>query len=189
MIARKTRSEHVPGQPDMWAFALFELLLFGSYFAVYFVGRTQHQALYLHSQQELDFVPATVNTLILLTSSWTMARCVQAAAAGELRAAMRNVWLTVLLGLAFLVSKVVGWITLRNAGYGVTENEFFTHYYFLTGIHMLHLMIGFVALGVLLYQLGSPARRSREVIETCGVYWHTVDLFWVLIFSVLYVAR
>jgi nitric oxide reductase NorE protein len=46
-----------------------------------------------------------------------------------------------------------------------------------------------IALAVLLYQLESPARRSREVIETCAVYWHTVDLFWVLIFSVLYVVR
>ena len=189
MIAPKARGGHVPGQPDMWAFALFELLLFGSYFAVYFVGRTQDPALYLRSQQELDFLPATVNTIVLLTSSWTVARCVQAVAAGEHRVAMKNAWLTVVLGCSFLVSKVAGWIGLRNAGYGVTENEFFTHYYFLTGIHVLHLLIGLIALAVLIYQLGSPARRSREVIETCAVYWHTVDLFWVLIFSVLYVVR
>jgi nitric oxide reductase NorE protein len=189
MTASKERAGHVPGQPDMWAFALFELLLFGSYFAVYLVGRTQHPALFLRSQQELDFVPATLNTLVLLTSSWTMARCVQAFADGELRVATRNAWLTVLLGLSFLVSKVVGWITLRNAGHGVTENEFFTHYYFLTGIHVLHLLIGLLALAVLIWQLRSPARRSGEVVETCAVYWHTVDLFWVLIFSVLYVVR
>lgn len=189
MTAPNDHVKHVPGQPDMWAFALFELLLFGSYFAVYFVGRTQDPALYLRSQHELDFLPATVNTLVLLTSSWTVARCVQAVAAGEHRVATKHAWLTVLLGCSFLVSKVAGWISLRNAGYGVTENEFFTHYYFLTGIHVLHLLIGLVALAVLLYQLGRPARRSREVIETCAVYWHTVDLFWVLIFSVLYVVR
>jgi nitric oxide reductase NorE protein len=189
MAAPDARAGRVPGQPDMWAFALFELLLFGSYFAVYFVDRTQDPALFLRSQQELDFVPATLNTLMLLTSSWTIARCVQAVAAGNFRVATKNAWLTVLLGLSFFVSKVVGWISLRNAGYGVTENEFFTHYYFLTGIHSLHLLIGFVALVVVLYQLGSPARRSREVIETCAVYWHTVDLFWVLVFSVLYVVR
>lgn len=53
---------------------------------------------------------------------------------------------------------------------------------------MLHLLIGFVALAVLLAQLRRPA-PSREVVETCAVYWHTVDLFWVLIFSVLYVVR
>jgi nitric oxide reductase NorE protein len=189
MATPETRAKHVPGQPDMWAFALFELLLFGSYFAVYFVGRTQDPALYLRSQQELDFVPATLNTLLLLTSSWTMARCVQAVGAGEFRVATKHAWLTVLLGFAFFVSKLFGWIHLRNAGYGVTENEFFTHYYFLTGIHSMHLLIGFIALAVLLYQLRSPARRSREVIETCAVYWHTVDLFWVLVFSVLYVVR
>jgi nitric oxide reductase NorE protein len=189
MSAPEDRTGHVPGQPDMWAFALFELLLFGSYFAVYFVDRTQDPTLFLRSQHELDFLPATLNTLVLLTSSWTVARCVQAVAAGDHRAALKNAWLTVLLGFSFLVSKVVGWISLRNAGHGVTENEFFTHYYFLTGIHVLHLLIGLVALAVLIYQLRGPARRSREVIETCAVYWHTVDLFWVLIFSVLYVVR
>jgi nitric oxide reductase NorE protein len=188
MTAPKERVGHVPGQPDMWAFALFELLLFGSYFAVYFVQRTQDPGLFLRSQQELDFFPATLNTLVLLTSSWTIARCVQAVAAGEVRPATRNAWLTVLLGISFLVSKVIGWITLRDAGYGVTENEFFTHYYFLTGIHLLHLLIGLVALAVLVAQLRRPA-PSREVVETCAVYWHTVDLFWVLIFSVLYVVR
>lgn len=188
MSTSKARTEHVPGQPDIWAFALFELLVFGSYFAVYFVNRTHDPALYLRSQEELDFLPATVNTLLLVTSSWTVARCVHAVAAGDLRVATRNAWFTALLGVGFLVSKVAGWVHLRNAGFGVTENGFFTHYWFLTSIHMLHLLIGFVALAALLVQLRRPA-PSREVVETCAVYWHTVDLFWVLIFSVLYVVR
>ena len=63
------------------------------------------------------------------------------------------------------------------------------YYFFLTGIHFLHLLIGFVTLGVIVHQLRSPRRRSQEIVETCATYWHTVDLLWVLIFSLLYVVR
>ena len=63
------------------------------------------------------------------------------------------------------------------------------NYFFLTGIHFVHLLIGFVVLGVIVYQLRSPARRSQELVETCATYWHTVDFLWVLIFALLYVVR
>ena len=59
----------------------------------------------------------------------------------------------------------------------------------LTAIHFLHLLIGFVVLGVAVHQIRSPARRSQELVETCATYWHTVDLLWVLIFALLYVMR
>jgi nitric oxide reductase NorE protein len=91
--------------------------------------------------------------------------------------------------VAFLVSKISEWVLLARAGHGFTSNEFFQYYFFLTGIHLLHLLIGFVTLGVVIYQLRSPQRRSQEIVETCATYWHTVDLLWILIFSLLYVVR
>jgi nitric oxide reductase NorE protein len=63
------------------------------------------------------------------------------------------------------------------------------YYFFLTGIHFVHLLIGFVVLGFVVYQLRSPARRSQQLVETCATYWHTVDFLWVLIFALLYVVR
>ncbi|MGN6335274.1 cytochrome c oxidase subunit 3, partial [Mycobacterium sp.] len=69
------------------------------------------------------------------------------------------------------------------------SNDFFMYYFFLTGIHFVHLLIGFVVLGIIVYQLWSPARRSQELVETCATYWHTVDFLWVLIFALLYVVR
>jgi nitric oxide reductase NorE protein len=56
-------------------------------------------------------------------------------------------------------------------------------------MHAIHLLIGFVVLGILVYQLSDAKRRSRETIETCATYWHTVDLFWVVIFAMLYIVR
>jgi nitric oxide reductase NorE protein len=182
-------ARHIPGQPDMWVLVLFEALVFTAYFAVYLVHRTAHSGLFLRSQGYLNPWLGTLDTLLLLTSSMFALRCVQAARAGAVRAAMSNAYLTAALGVAFLASKLTEWALLVRGGHGFTSNEFFMYYFFLTGIHLLHLLIGFIALGVAIYQLRSPKRRSQEIVETCATYWHTVDLLWILIFSLLYVVR
>jgi nitric oxide reductase NorE protein len=118
-----------------------------------------------------------------------VARCVQAAREGSYRAATTNAFLTMLFGFVFLVSKLREWVVEIEQGFTFTADEFSSFYYFLTGIHFLHLLIGFVALAVAVYQLRSPARRSQEIVETCATYWHTIDFLWVLIFALLYVMR
>jgi nitric oxide reductase NorE protein len=183
------RERFVPGQPDMWAFVLFEALVFTAYFTVYVVQRTQSPELFLQSQSHLDLRVGSFNTLVLLASSWSVARCVQTARERSFRAASANAWLTVLFGLVFLVSKVLEWAAKIEEGFGFTSDEFFSFYYFLTAIHFLHLLIGFGVLAIALHQLASPARRSQQAIETCATYWHTIDFLWVLIFALLYVMR
>jgi nitric oxide reductase NorE protein len=182
-------AKFVPGQPDMWMFVLFETLLFTGYFSVYLVSRTQDRDLYLHSQADLDLRIGVFNTIALLLSSWAIARCVQAARTGAFRSAMLNAYLTISFGLVFLVSKILEWIKEIRLGNTFTSNEFFQHYFFLTSIHCIHVLIGFIVLGVLVYQLSSPLRRSQQLVETCATYWHTVDFLWVLIFALLYVVR
>jgi nitric oxide reductase NorE protein len=188
-VANAQRRPSVPGQPDMWAFVLFEALVFTAYFIVYLIRRTQSPDLFLQSQAHLDLRVGVFNTLVLLASSWSVARCVQAARERSFRAALTNAFLTMLFGFVFLVSKVLEWATKIEEGFGFTTNEFFSFYYFLTAIHFLHLLIGFVVLAIGIYQLWSPARRSQEMIETCATYWHTIDFLWVLIFALLYVMR
>jgi nitric oxide reductase NorE protein len=179
----------VPGQPDMWAFVLFETLVFTGYFGFYLFYRARSPELYLHAQAQLDLRIGVVNTLVLLLSSWAVARCVQSARAGAYGPALRDAFLTALFALVFLCVKVSEWVRLSNEGNGFDSSDFFTYYFFLTGIHFVHLLIGFVVLGVLVYQLRSPVRRDQKLIETCATYWHTVDFLWVLIFALLYVVR
>ena len=179
----------VPGQPDMWAFVLFETLVFGAYFSFYLFYRTRSPELFLHSQAQLDLRFGVFNTLVLLLSSWSVARCVQSARVGAYRPALKDTFLTASFGLVFMVSKVFEWARQIHMGSGVSGNDFFTYYFFFTGIHFVHLLIGFIVLGVVVYQLWSPARRSQELVETCATYWHTVDFLWVLIFALLYVVR
>jgi nitric oxide reductase NorE protein len=192
-LADKTnRARFVPGQPDMWAFVFFETLVFTAYFGFYLVFRARSPELFLHAQAQLDLRVGVFNTLVLLLSSWSVARCVQSARAGAYRAALRDVFVTAAFAAVFLFLKVFEWARLVHAGNSVDSNDFFTYYFFLTGIHFVHLLIGFVVLGVIVYQLrGTKARsaESQELVETCATYWHTVDFLWVLIFALLYVVR
>lgn len=183
------RATFVPGQPDMWAFVLFETLVFTGYFGFYLFYRTRSPELFLHAQAQLDLRIGVLNTLVLLLSSWSVARCVQSARTGAYASALRDVLVTSAFAAIFLAGKVFEWARLVHSGYGPASNDFFTYYFFLTGIHFVHLLIGFVVLGIIVYQLRGPARRSQELIETCATYWHTVDFLWVLIFAMLYVVR
>ncbi|GAB3240301.1 cytochrome c oxidase subunit 3 [Mycolicibacterium hippocampi] len=182
-------AKFIPGQPDMWAFVLFEALIFTGYFGVYLFNRAQRPEDFLPYQAFLDVRIGVLNTVVLLLSSWSVARCVEAARVGAYRRALTNAGLTAFFGLIFLAAKVSEWVHYVSAGNGVTSNEFFNYYFFLTGIHGLHLLIGFVVLGVVIHQLRSPGRRSQQLVETGATYWHTVDFLWVLIFALLYVVR
>ena len=94
--------EHVPGEGDMWFFVLFESLLFTSYFCVYLYFRTQNERAFLDAQSALDLPLGILDTIILLTSSWAIARCVQHARAGRYQLARRLALVTAGLGRRLL---------------------------------------------------------------------------------------
>jgi nitric oxide reductase NorE protein len=189
MATIEQSTERVPGETDMWFFVLFESLVFTSYFCVYLYNRTQNEAAFLKAQSALSLPLGILDTVLLLTSSWAIAGCVQHTRAARYRAAQQSALVTAGLGVAFLVLKLVEWARLIHDGHTFTSSDFMQYFFFLTGMHAIHLLIGFVVLGVLIYQLHDPHRRSQVTIETCSTYWHTVDLFWVLIFALLYIVR
>ena len=179
----------IPGQPDIWAFIFFEACVFTLYFSVYMFYRVRDADSFLASQAHLDLGTGVLNTLILLVSSWSMARCVQAAREQRFESALGSVKLTIVFALGFVISKVLEWVAKIGQGHTFTSDEFFSFYYFFTIIHFIHLLIGFVFLGVAWYQLAGTARRSQELVETSATYWHMVDFLWVMIFALLYVMR
>jgi nitric oxide reductase NorE protein len=181
--------EHLPGEMDMWFFVIFESLVFTAYFCVYLWFRTQNEEAFLEAQAELMLPLGIVDTIILLTSSWAIARCVQHANAARYREARLLALVTAALGVVFLAFKLVEWVHLVSGGNTFTSSDFMQYFFFLTGMHTIHVLIGFVVLGVLVHEVSTPERRSQSTIETCATYWHTVDLFWVLIFAMLYIVR
>jgi nitric oxide reductase NorE protein len=178
-----------PGDPDMWLFVVFESLVFTSYFCIYLYARTQHEQAFLEAQSALTMSLGILQTVVLLTSSWTIARCVRETRAARYASGRRFACMTAGLGAMFFALKIAEWVHLVGEGHTFTSSDFMQHFFFLTSIHAIHLIIGFVVLGVLVHQLSHPRRRSTHTIETCSTYWHTVDLFWVVIFALLYVVR
>lgn len=183
------RAGRTPGQPDMWVLILIEAITFSSYFVVYTFNYRNNEALFLASQAELNLALGAINTVVLLTTSWSIARCVERSRSGEYGAALANLWLTVGGGLLFCAMKLSEWSMEIGKGFTLTTNEFFSFYYFLTAMHLLHVLAGFVALGVIYYQISGATRRNQELIETGATFWHMVDFLWVIIFALLYVMR
>jgi nitric oxide reductase NorE protein len=173
----------------MWVLVMIEAITFSAYFVVYTLCYKATPALFLASQSHLSLAFGAINTILLLTSSWSIARCVERSRAMDWKAALTNLALTAVGGLLFCALKLYEWSTEIGRGFTFTTNRFFSFYYFLTGMHLLHVLVGFIALGVVFYQLKSPARRSQELIETGATYWHLVDFLWVIIFALLYVMR
>ncbi len=178
---------HLPGDGAMWVMVLGDLLIFGGYFIVYMVHRAMAPEAFLAAQQHLDVTVGVVNTIVLVTSSWLIARSVYATRAGNRGAAIRLIYAGGGCGVLFIAIKAYEWSAGIRSGHTVS-NEFFSFYYVLTGVHMLHVALGLIILGVAVRELRSRRRRV-SLVEQGAVYWHMVDLLWVAIFGLLYVMR
>jgi nitric oxide reductase NorE protein len=184
-VASATLSDKVSGA---WAFILIECATFSAYFIVYMLYRMHDPGTFADSQVQLSPTYGLVNTLILLASSWQVARSVHSARAQQYESAWRQAVLTVALGVAFVVSKLSEWRFELKSGHNFETNDFFAFYFFLTGIHVVHVLVGFVFMGVALYKLRERDVAS-EALEIAAIYWHMVDFLWVVIFALLYVMR
>ncbi len=185
------RPARLPGDSGVWIFIIADMGAFALFFLIFTLGRVSSPAIFEASRQHLDIRLGLLNTLILLTSSYFMVRAVQGARAGVRTVVMRNLALTILIGLGFAASKMVEYAAKLRAGFGLTTNEFFTYYFVFTGIHFLHFVIGIAALAMMLAKSRSDALddRFRVWIESVGCYWHMVDLLWIMLFPMLYLQR
>ncbi|WP_235732580.1 cytochrome c oxidase subunit 3 family protein [Mycolicibacterium septicum] len=184
----KATSARLPGDGHMWVMVLGDLVIFGGYFIIFMIYRTMHPDEFLRAQQHLDITVGVANTVILLTSSWLVARAVLATRAGRHEAAIRLIYAGGIGGLMFMACKGYEWVVKIRAGHTNSET-FYSFYYVLTGVHLIHVLIGLIVLGVLVRELRNPSRRRASVVEAGAVYWHMVDLLWVIIFGLLYVVR
>jgi nitric oxide reductase NorE protein len=185
-----TKSEaHLPANKDMWVFVLGDLVIFGSYFIIFMIYRNQERDLFLASQQHLSLNVGVLNTLLLLASSWFVARSVQLTRAGDYGRAMRLTVFGGLCGVAFILIKAYEWSSKIGHGFTFGSNDFFMFYYMLTGVHLFHVALGLVFLGVVYFELRNPKFRRVSMVETGATYWHMVDLLWVVIFALVYVMR
>jgi nitric oxide reductase NorE protein len=180
---------HLPGDGAMWVMVLGDLIIFGAYFVIFMVHRAMAPQEYLHAQQDLTLNVGVLNTLVLLTSSWFIARGVVAARSGDPFAALRWTYGGAACGVVFIGVKAYEWSVKIAAGHTLGSGEFWSFYYMLTGIHLFHVALGLLIIGIVVRELRDPHRRRMSMVESGAVYWHMVDLLWIVIFALLYVMR
>jgi nitric oxide reductase NorE protein len=183
------RAGQVPGDSAIWVMVLGDLIIFGSYFVIFMVHRTMAPEQFLEAQQHLNLTVGALNTIVLLTSSWFVARSVMAARVGDHSAALRLTYLGGACGVVFIGIKAYEWSAKIAQGYTMGGSEFFMFYYMLTGVHLFHVSLGLLIMGIVVRELRNPRKRRMSMIESGATYWHMVDLLWVVIFGLLYVMR
>jgi cytochrome c oxidase subunit 3 len=186
----------------MWLFLVTEIMFFGGLFLAYLVYRVWYPAAWAEGSQELDILLGGINTVVLITSSVTMVFAVRSAQLGAARATVNWILLTMGLGLTFLVIKgfeyahkirmhhVPGPNFAFEGPHAQQVQIFLSLYFAMTGLHAVHMIIGFGLLGVIAWM----AQRRRfsatwyAPVEMAGLYWHFVDIVWIFLFPLLYLV-
>ena len=174
------------GKVGVWWFLASEIMVFGGLIASYIVFRLGGSG-WADASHHLSLPLAAVNTLVLLTSSFTVVQAFAAADRGDLRALRTNLALTIVGGLVFLGIKAIEYMTEIRAGFTPGAGIFWSFYYTMTGLHGLHVLGGIVVNAVVLATEGRSARHPQR-IELAGLYWHFVDVVWIFLFPLLYLA-
>jgi nitric oxide reductase NorE protein len=185
----KRANGDLPGDEGVWFFVIADMAMFAVFFLLFMVGQAQDPETYRQSRGLLDPMLGLLNTLILLISGWWIVRAVEAARQNHWALARRRVIIALTVGLGFAIVKIFGYAAKIRAGIGLTTNEFFTYYFAFTGIHFLHFVVGIGVLLAILARIGQDGNDSRlRWLEAGATYWHMVDLLWLLLFPMLYLA-
>lgn len=182
----------------MWLFIFTELLLFGGLFLVYSIFRAEYPLAFHESSLELSVTIGTINTIVLLFSSMTIAMALTAIQKNDQKRALIFIGATLFCAAIFLVNKYFEWghkfemklypgsplMPLLGRGYLL----YFSLYFFMTGLHALHIIIGMTLLVVCYFKVKSKSINSKDyvLLENGALYWHLVDLIWIFLFPLMY---
>src|SRR3990167_9615704 len=196
--AAHVHRDDVGARMGMWLFLFTELLLFGGLFFLYSNYRFVNQEKFHIAAKELNTLVGTFNTIILLTSSLTMALSIAAIQRNNKSLSVFFQTLTILLAFGFLANKYFEWsIKFHHGifpGSEVLLNKpkgeilFFGLYYVMTGLHGLHVVIGIILIGLMtrLTMKNVINQYSYVKLESAGLYWHLVDIIWIFLFPLFY---
>ena len=185
----------------MWLFLFTELLLFGGMFLVYAVYRHEYIDQFRVAALELNTTVGALNTIILLTSSLTVALSIAALQKGNRILSILLLIMTNVFALAFMVNKYFEWSEKIHHGIfpgsdylmNLPDGQilFYGLYYIMTGLHGLHVVIGMVFLLIVLAFVftGTVNKDSYVKLENAGLYWHLVDLIWIFLFPLFYLIH
>ena len=184
----------------MWVFLVTEIMFFGGLFLAYIVYRQLYPDVFRTGSHHLPIHWGAINTAVLIVSSFTMAMAVRSAQIGRKNGILGWMLLTGLLGLTFLGIKAIEYADkwhhhlvpgphFQWSGEGPPNIQmYFYVYFFMTGLHALHMIVGIGVMASLLPKVvrGRYGPNYHHPIECFGLYWHFVDIVWIFLFPLLY---
>jgi len=175
----------------IWLVILAELLTFGILFLSFAVTRVRQLEVFSAAQQTLDLHSGVINTLLLVSGSWCVARAVQAVRHDGRRAGARWLLGALLCGGGFLLVKSLEYAAKWRHGIDISTNDFYTLYFILTGFHFLHVVVAeLFLLWLFVFTVrGRYGRDDHHALESGAAFWHMVDLLWIVLFPLVYVMR
>lgn len=186
-----TSKRRMPGDEGLWIFVLGDLFVFSLLFGTYLYYRGLAPVDFDLAQQDLNVWLGTLNTLVLLTSSWMVASAVHAARASNTQKVQSPIKGAILLGLLFCAMKGVEYFEKAAAGYGLGSDGFFMFFFMLTGVHLIHVLVGIVVLWLLAQKAAAHPNTGPTLVmlESGALYWHLVDLLWIILFPLFYLLH
>ena len=172
----------------MWLFLSSEVMFFGGLLAAFLHYKVNNPSPY--ESALLDVTLVGINTFILLTSSFTVVLALDAIQSGRARRAALFVGATILLGIAFLAGQGYEFVTLFGEGLTLSSSVYGSSFFTLTGFHGLHVLIGIIWALVTLRKLLAGRYTAQESVgvEAFGLYWHFVDIVWIVLFTLIYLT-
>ena len=186
-IATHRSASGVPtGRLAVWWLLASEIFIFGGLIACFLLFKLNGTPGF--EDASLTSVTAgAINTFVLLTSSLSIVLAHAAIEKGERKKSFTYIWYTIGFGLVFLVIKTYEYTGKILHGQTITENLFWSFYYTMTGLHALHVIGGMVIMALISFDLRKGHNFQR--VELIGIYWHFVDLVWIFLFPILYIAN
>ena len=174
------------GRLAVWWIIASEIVIFGGLLGSYVMHRLAHDAFAEQAAHTNTWIGA-FNTFVLLTSSLFAVQAHKAAEEGNGKKAARLLYYTMGGGLVFLIVKAFEWTSEIQHGFTITSSTFWSFYYTAAGLHALHVLAG----AIIMMFVASDAAKNRELhrVELIGVYWHFVDVVWIFLFPLLYIAK
>jgi len=174
------------GKLAVWWVVGSEIVIFGGLLASYIMYRLAHDE-FAQQAAHTNVWIGTFNTLVLLSSSLSAVLAHQAAEHGDGKKAARLLWVTIGGAATFIIVKTFEWTMEITHGFTITSSTFWSFYYTAAGLHALHVIAG----GVIMAIVAAAAARNQELhrVELIGIYWHFVDVVWIFLFPLLYIAK
>jgi nitric oxide reductase NorE protein len=189
MIAKPAR--HIPGEIGIWVFILGDMTVFALLFATFAYYRAQQVQIYLLSQAALNRTFGLTYTLLLLTSSWVVALGIDSVRKGRPSAARPLFAIAFACGASFVIMKCFEYSAKVRAGITPMTNDFYSFYYILTGLHLMHVLVGMIVLLFMraLARTSHPTNSQIALLECGATYWHMVDALWIVLFPLFYLMK